>query len=154
MDNIFIAPAPAKKIRKKREFTPEQKRAFIERMKVSRLKKKEEKLKLSNTTPTSSIKNTNSVVNSINTTPDQPLNNVPNNTPTQQKEFDYSHFSNLSNNLNMLNATLNNLSKQRQHNEPKPQPIVVEKPQPIVEEIAPPLPKKVWHCGKRCFIYK
>ena len=143
-NNLFEKPQVEMSIeekpkKKKKNFTPEQKQAFVERMKKAReaklLKKAQElnaKQSQSNPPP-SNVATTDVVEEKPKKTrkprvkKDQPIVQP----PQPHINYDYTHINNLNTSINMLNQNLMNLATRSQ---PKPQPKSEPKPEPQVVE--------------------
>lgn len=159
MENVFEMPQEAaasvpvvKKARKPRKpMTPEAKKVFVERMRASRKKKLEEKMKLKiagelvGSPLAKSQDTTNKVIENVVNTPETPATKVPQNSPVKseprQPTFDYSHFNSLTNNIKLLNDTLSQLGK---HSAPAPvsAPVPVPaKPVKVIDDAPEPVPK-------------
>ena len=138
------------KPKKKKNFTPEQKAAFVLRMKKAReaklLKKAQEiaQQSQSNGSP-SHVSTTNVVEEKPKKTRKPRKKKEPStlaNTPPNQShsQYDYTYINNLNQSINMLNNNLMNLSRSQQVQqakpkpEPKPEPQVVEKQIEIKKE--------------------
>ena len=188
MENVFEMPpdAPAKKARKPRKpMTPEAKKIFVDRMRASRKKKMEDKIrKEMGGSPLVKTETANEVVNNIIKSPEAPTTKVPQNSPVKSEPrhpaFDYSHFNNLTNNIQLLNDTLTSLSKRDIERNKKAMeapikaievaiPKAMEAPVKVMEapvkamevpikviDDSPPVrqKEKIWNCGKRCFVYR
>ena len=163
MENVFEMPQEAaasvpvvKKARKPRKpMTPEAKKVFVERMRASRKKKLEEKMKLKiagelvGSPLAKSQDTTNKVIENVVNTPEAPRSEVPQNSPIKseprQPTFDYSHFNSLTNNIKLLNDTLSQLGK---HSAPAPVPVPAPvsapapaKPVKVIDDAPEPVPK-------------
>ena len=142
MENVFEMPQEAsasvpvvKKARKPRKpMSPEAKKAFVERMRESRKKKLEEKMKLKIAgelvgSPLKKTETPKEIVQNVVKSPETPATKVPQNSPVKseprQPTFDYSHFNSLTNNIKLLNDTLSQLGKQA-----APAPVPVPAPVP------------------------
>lgn len=169
--------------KKKKNFTPEQKAAFVERMRKAReaklLKKaKELNEKQSQSNPPPSDVSTTEVVKDKPKKTRKPRQkketvvNVP-----QSHQYDYSYINNLNQSINNLNNNLLNLARsQSQQSQPKPKPQVVEKEKEIKKEPLKEEPKqppkmaeihqkstqqsspinqkrKIWNATRRAFVY-
>jgi len=148
MENVFempqeASPAPVvKKARKPRKpMTPEAKKAFVERMRASRKKKMEEKMKLKIAgelvgSPLKKTETAKEVIKNVVNTPESPTTKVPQNSPVKtevrQPTMDYSHFYNLTNNIKLLNDTISQLGK-RQEPAPAPAPVPA-KPVKVIDD--------------------
>jgi hypothetical protein len=155
MENVFEMPQEAsasvpvvKKARKPRKpMSAEAKKAFVERMRESRKKKMEEKMKLKiagelvGSPLAKSQDTTNKVVKDVVNSPENPTTKVPQNSPVKaevrQPTMDYSHFYNLTNNIKLLNDTLSQLGK---HSAPAPVPVPA-KPVKVIDDAPEPVPK-------------
>jgi hypothetical protein len=152
MSELFEKPQVEMQIdekpkKKKKNFTPEQKQAFVERMKKAReaklLKKAQElnaKQSQSNPPP-SNVATTDVIEEKPKKTrkprvkKDQPIVQP----PQPHINYDYTHINNLNSSINMLNQNLMNLATRSQPkpstaqptSEPKSEPQVVEKEKEI-----------------------
>jgi hypothetical protein len=172
MNNVFEVPPviPAikiKKERKKRIYTAEQKQKFVERMAISReIRRKKDKA------DKEALKNSQPVqIKQPITEFQQPISQpqVPQYYQQATPQFDYSHFNNLSNNIQSLTQTLTNLRTPPPVKElpPPPPPVKELPPPPPVQESPPPPPptpeepprqiipqkEKVWNCGLMKYVY-
>lgn len=151
MSDLFEKPQVEMSIeekpkKKKKNFTPEQKQAFVERMKKAReaklLKKAQElNAKQSQSNPPSNVATTDVIEEKPKKTrkprvkKDQPIVQP----PQPHINYDYTHINNLNSSINMLNQNLMNLATRSQpkpptsqpKSEPKPEPQVVEKEKEI-----------------------
>ena len=147
MENVFEMPQEAsasvpvvKKARKPRKpMTPEAKKAFVERMRESRKKKMEEKMKLKIAgelvgSPLKKTETSKEIVQNVVKSPETPTTKVPQNSPVKtevrQPIFDYSHFNSLTDNIRILNDTLSQLGK-RQEPAPAPAPAPAQAHVPV-----------------------
>ena len=136
MDSVFEIPkeevvnVPVKKERKKRKpMSEEAKKAFVERMRASRKKKMEDKIRkemeTSSGSPLKKTETAKEIVQNVVNSPESPATKVPHNSPVKseprqpQPIMDYSHFHNLTDNIRILNDTLSQLGK---HSAPAPTP--------------------------------
>ena len=168
MDAVFdIKPVAVKKERKKRVLTTEQKQAFITRMKISR-----EKRKLAKAAAAVTDNTITKVVKKVNKTVAAPIKTIPNIIqPQATPTFDYSHFNTLSEHINNLNQTLGHLSRPPPVAAaalplaPPSSPViaaapvaviaaapVIAAPSPVAE--TPAVKRKIWNCGRKCYVYK
>ena len=152
MENVFEMPQEAsasvpvvKKARKPRKpMTPEAKKAFVERMRESRKKKMEEKIRkemeTSSGSPLKKTETAKEVVKNVVNTPEAKTTKVPQNSqvksePRQpQPTMDYSHFYTLTDNIRILNDTISQLGKRQ---EPAPAPVpppAQAKPVKVIDE--------------------
>jgi hypothetical protein len=147
MSDLFEKPQVEMSIeekpkKKKKNFTPEQKQAFVERMKKAReakLLKKAQELndKQSQSNPPSNVATTDVIEEKPKKTrkprvkKDQPIVQP----PQPHINYDYTHINNLNSSINMLNQNLMNLATRSQPKptkpQPKPEPQVVEKEKEI-----------------------
>jgi len=126
------------KPKKKKNFTPEQKAAFVLRMKKAReaklLKKAQEIAQQSQSNDSPSHVSTTNVVEEKPKKTRKPRKKKETvvSTPPQSHQYDYTYINNLNQSINMLNNNLMNLSRsQSQQSQPKPQ---VEKEKEIKKE--------------------
>jgi len=134
------------KPKKKKNFTPEQKAAFVLRMKKAReaklLKKAQEIAQQSQSNDSPSHVSTTNVVEEKPKKTRKPRKKKETvvSTPPQSHQYDYTYINNLNQSINMLNNNLMNLSRSQQVQqakpkpEPKPEPQVVEKQIEIKKE--------------------
>jgi len=134
------------KPKKKKNFTPEQKAAFVLRMKKAReaklLKKAQEIAQQSQSNGSPSHVSTTNVVEEKPKKTRKPRKKKETvvSTPPQSHQYDYTYINNLNQSINMLNNNLMNLSRSQQVQqaktkpEPKPEPQVVEKQIEIKKE--------------------
>ncbi len=137
---MVISDAPVEKPkRKKKEFTPEQKAKFVERMKKAReaklLKKAQELNEKSKSNSSPSTESTSEVVKeSVNTRKPRKKKETVVSTPPQSHQYDYSYINNLNTSINQLNHNLMNLASRSQP-QPQPKPKLPEdKPKEVKEE--------------------
>ena len=189
MENVFEMPKeevvnePVKKERKKRKpMSEEAKKQFVERMRASRKKKMEDKIRKEMETasgsPLKKTETSQEVIKNVINTPEAPRSEVPQNSPVKteirQPTFDYSHFNNLTNNIQLLNDTLTSLSKRDIERNKKAMEVAIpkaievaipkameapvkamESPIKVIDDSPPVRQKeKIWNCGKRCFVYR
>jgi len=178
MENVFEVPqteAPQKKPRKKRVMSEEQKKAFVARMRKSR---EEKKAKKASPPPKQPITESNNIQTEISQEVEAPPKKVIKDRPVQseirQPTIDYSHFNNLTSNIQLLNDTLLKLAnpppQPKQEPPSQPKQIVENKPVEIepehidkakeIKEVydepikaTKPEKKKVWNCRRKCFVY-
>jgi len=136
---MIIEEKPKKK---KKNFTPEQKQAFVERMKKAReaklLKKAQElNAKQSQSNPPSNVATTDVIEEKPKKTrkPRVKQQETIVQPPQPHINYDYTHINNLNSSINMLNQNLMNLATRSQPkpptSEPKSEPQVVEKEKEI-----------------------
>ena len=112
--------------KKKKQFTPEQKAAFVERMRKAReaklLKKAQELNEKSKGNSTDTPTTTNEVVKeSVKSRKPRKKKETVVSTPPQSHQYDYSYINNLNQSINNLNNNLLNLARsQSQQSQPKP----------------------------------
>ena len=147
MDSVFEIPkeevvnVPVKKERKKRKpMSEEAKKAFVERMRASRKKKMEDKIRkemeTSSGSPLKKTETAKEIVQNVVNSPESPATKVPHNSPVKseprqpQPIMDYSHFHNLTDNIRILNDTLSQIGK---HSAPAPVPVPA-KPVKVIDD--------------------
>jgi len=161
----------------------EQKKAFVARMRKSR---EEKKAKKTLETPKQPITESNNIQSNVSQAVEAPPKKIIKDSPVQseirQPTIDYSHFNNLTSNIQLLNDTLMKLANPPRPQEPKQEP--PPKPKQIVENNPPqhtkekenlvenknqasasvscpvpvPIPpkpekRKVWNCRRKCYVY-